>query len=157
MTDVSFRIGAGEFVAIVGGSGAGKSTLLDCINGMRPATDGKIYYDTNDYYENINSYRNVIGYVPQRDILHDDLTLEKALSYTALLRTRADLSKEELKARVAAAIADVHLQGKEHLRISSLSGGQRKRASIAMELLSDPKAIFLDEPTSGLSPTSTSR
>lgn len=152
VTDVSFRIGAGEFVAIVGGSGAGKSTLLDCINGMRPATDGKIYYDTNDYYENINSYRNVIGYVPQRDILHDDLTLEKALSYTALLRTRADLSKEELKARVAAAIADVHLQGKEHLRISSLSGGQRKRASIAMELLSDPKAIFLDEPTSGLSP-----
>lgn len=152
VTDVSFRIGAGEFVAIVGGSGAGKSTLLDCINGMRPATDGKIYYDTNDYYENINSYKGIIGYVPQRDILHDDLTLETALFYTALLRTRADLSKEEVKARVAAAIADVRLQGKEHLRISSLSGGQRKRASIAMELLSDPKAIFLDEPTSGLSP-----
>ena len=88
----------------------------------------------------------------RRDILHDDLTLETALFYTALLRTRADLSKEEVKARVAAAIADVRLQGKEHLRISSLSGGQRKRASIAMELLSDPKAIFLDEPTSGLSP-----
>ena len=152
VTDVSFRIEAGEFVAIVGGSGAGKSTLLDCINGMRPATEGKIYYDTNDYYENIGSYRGVIGYVPQKDILHDDLTVERALGYTALLRTRADLTKEETKARVAAAVADVKLQGKEHLRISALSGGQRKRVSIAMELMSDPKVIFLDEPTSGLSP-----
>lgn len=152
VTNVSLRIRAGEFVAIVGGSGAGKSTLLDCINGMRPATEGKIYYDTNDYYENINSYRGVVGYVPQRDILHDDLSVERALGYTALLRTRADLSKEEVKARVAAAIADVKLQGKEHLRISALSGGQRKRVSIAMELMSDPKVIFLDEPTSGLSP-----
>ena len=152
VTNVTFRIGAGEFVAVVGGSGAGKSTLLDCINGMRPATDGKIYYDTNDYYENMNTYKGVVGYVPQRDIMHDDLTLWDALRYTALLRTRADLSKEELAARVNAAIADVHLQGKERLRISSLSGGQKKRVSIAMELLSDPKVIFLDEPTSGLSP-----
>lgn len=152
VTNVTFRIGAGEFVAVVGGSGAGKSTLLDCINGMRPATDGKIYYDTNDYYENMNTYKGVVGYVPQRDIMHDDLTLWDALRYMALLRTRADLSKEELSARVNAAIADVHLQGKEHLRISSLSGGQKKRVSIAMELLSDPKVIFLDEPTSGLSP-----
>lgn len=152
VTNVTFRIGAGEFVAVVGGSGAGKSTLLDCINGMRPATDGKIYYDTNDYYENMNTYKGVVGYVPQRDIMHDDLTLWDALRYTALLRTRADLSKEELSARVNAAIADVHLQGKEHLRIASLSGGQKKRVSIAMELLSDPKVIFLDEPTSGLSP-----
>lgn len=152
VTEASFRIEAGEFVAVVGGSGAGKSTLLDCLNGMRPATEGKIYYDGNDYYENLNSYRSVIGYVPQKDILHEDLTLADALRYTARLRTRADLSKEELAARVAAAVADVHLQGKEHLRISSLSGGQKKRVSIAMELLSDPKVIFLDEPTSGLSP-----
>lgn len=152
VTDASFRIEAGEFVAIVGGSGAGKSTLLDCINGMRPATGGKIYYDSNDYYENINTYKAIIGYVPQRDILHDDLTLERALLYTAQLRVRADLSREELSARVKQALADVRLTGKEHLRVSSLSGGQRKRASIAMELLSDPKVIFLDEPTSGLSP-----
>ena len=152
VTDVSFRIGAGEFVAIVGGSGAGKSTLLDCLNGMRPATSGKIYYDTNDYYENMNSYRGVVGYVPQRDILHEDLKVWDSLRYTAMLRTRAGLSNEELCARVTGAIADVRLQGKEHLRISSLSGGQKKRVSIAMELLSDPKVIFLDEPTSGLSP-----
>lgn len=152
VTDVSFRIEAGEFVAVVGGSGAGKSTLLDCVNGMRPATDGKIYYDSNDYYENMNSYKGVVGYVPQRDILHDDLTVFDALRYTARLRIRARLPKEELNARVAAAIADVRLQGKEKLRISALSGGQKKRVSIAMELLSDPKVIFLDEPTSGLSP-----
>ena len=152
VTNVSFRIGAGEFVAIVGGSGAGKSTLLDCVNGLRPATDGKIYYDSNDYYENMNSYKGVIGYVPQKDILHDDLTVFDALRYTARLRIRARLPKEELNARVAAAVADVRLQGKEKLRISRLSGGQKKRVSIAMELLSDPKIIFLDEPTSGLSP-----
>ncbi len=152
VTHVSMRIGAGEFVAIVGGSGAGKSTTLDCINGMRPATSGKIYYDTNDYYENMNSYKSVIGYVPQRDIMHDDLTVEKALYYTAQLRTRADISKEEIGRRVQEALADVRLEGKEKLRISALSGGQKKRVSIAMELLSDPKVIFLDEPTSGLSP-----
>lgn len=152
VTDVSFRIGAGEFIAIVGGSGAGKSTLLDCINGMRPATDGKIYYDTNDYYENMNSYKSIIGYVPQKDIMHDDLKLKDALRYTAMLRTRADVSEKELEQRINSAIADVRLQGKEHLRISALSGGQKKRVSIAMELLSDPKVIFLDEPTSGLSP-----
>lgn len=152
VTHVSMRIAAGEFTAIVGGSGAGKSTTLDCINGMRPATGGKIYYDTNDYYENMNSYKSVIGYVPQRDIMHDDLTVEKALYYTAQLRTRADISKEEILRRVKDALADVRLEGKEKLRISALSGGQKKRVSIAMELLSDPKVIFLDEPTSGLSP-----
>ena len=152
VTHVSMRIDAGEFVAVVGGSGAGKSTLLDCINGMRPATGGKIYYDTNDYYENMNSYKGVIGYVPQKDIMHDDLTVGAALRYTAQLRTRTDISPQELKDRVQSAIADVRLQGKENLRISALSGGQKKRVSIAMELLSDPKVIFLDEPTSGLSP-----
>ncbi len=152
VTNVTFRIEAGACVAVVGGSGAGKSTLLDCINGMRPATEGKIYYDTNDYYENMNTYKGVVGYVPQRDIMHDDLTVADALRYTAMLRMRADLPAPELHERVQAAIADVHLQGKEGLRISALSGGQKKRVSIAMELLSDPKVIFLDEPTSGLSP-----
>lgn len=152
VTDASFRVEAGEFVAIVGGSGAGKSTLLDCINGMRPATEGKIYYDGNDYYENMNTYKGVLGYVPQRDIMHDDLTLGDALRYTAQLRIRTRLPKDELRSRVKEAIADVRLEGKEKQRISSLSGGQKKRVSIAMELLSDPKVIFLDEPTSGLSP-----
>ena len=149
---VSFRIEPGAFVAVVGGSGTGKSTLLDCLNGLRPATDGGIYFDTNNYYDNIKSYKNVIGYVPQRDIMHDDLTVEDGLFYTAMLRMRSMASKEEIRAHVREAIADVRLTGREKLKISSLSGGQRKRVSIAMELLSDPKVIFLDEPTSGLSP-----
>lgn len=149
---VSFRIEPGAFVAIVGGSGTGKSTLLDCLNGLRPATDGGIYYDTNAYYDNIRSYKNVIGYVPQKDIMHDDLTVETALRYTAMLRMRSKMPGEEIRARVKEAIADVKLSGRENLKISALSGGQRKRVSIAMELLSDPKVIFLDEPTSGLSP-----
>lgn len=152
VNDVSFRIEAGSFVAIVGGSGAGKSTVLDCINGIRPATGGKIYYDTNDYYENINSYKGVIGCVPQRDVMHDDLTVEDALYFTALLRMRSSMKKNEVMEWVYKAIEDVKLQGRETLKISSLSGGQKKRVSIAMELLSDPKVIFLDEPTSGLSP-----
>ena len=152
MNDVSFRIEAGSFVAIVGGSGAGKSTVLDCINGIRPATGGKIYYDTNDYYENINSYKGVIGCVPQRDVMHDDLTVEDALYFTALLRMRSSMKKNEVMEWVYKAIEDVKLEGRETLKISSLSGGQKKRVSIAMELLSDPKVIFLDEPTSGLSP-----
>ena len=149
---VSFRVEPGEFVAVVGGSGTGKSTLLDCLNGLRPATGGSIYYDTNNYYDNIKSYKSIMGYVPQRDIMHDDLTVEDGLTYTALLRMRSAMTREETRERVREAIADVKLTGKENLRISSLSGGQRKRVSIAMELLSDPKIIFLDEPTSGLSP-----
>lgn len=149
---VSFTVAAGEFVAIVGGSGAGKSTLMDCLTGVRPASAGKILYDGNDYYENINSYRGVVGVVPQRDVLHDDLTVEKGLYYTARMRVRAAIGKEELLKKVAEAIADVKLTGKEKLKINKLSGGQKKRVSIAMELLADPKVIFLDEPTSGLSP-----
>lgn len=152
VSNVSFRIKAGDFVAIVGGSGTGKSTMLDCINGIRPATAGAIYYDTNNYYENIKAYKEIIGYVPQKDIMHDDLTVEEGLFYTAMLRMRSSMFKDEVKARVRQAIEDVSLTGREKVKISSLSGGQRKRVSIAMELLSEPKVIFLDEPTSGLSP-----
>lgn len=150
--DVSMRIEMGSFVGIVGGSGAGKSTLLDCINGRRPGTGGYVYYDTNDFYQNINCYQYVVGYVPQKDILHENLSVFNSLCYTATMRIRNDITRGEIEDIVKKVISEVKLEGKEHLKISSLSGGQKKRVSIAMELLSNPKIIFLDEPTSGLSP-----
>ena len=119
-----------------------------------PEISARVYgnRETNDYYDNIKTYKSVMGYVPQKDIMHDDLTVAEGLFYTAMLRMRTNMSKAEVRERVKEAIADVRLTGRENLKISSLSGGQRKRVSIAMELLSDPKVIFLDEPTSGLSP-----
>ena len=150
--NVSMRIEPATFVGVVGGSGAGKSTLVDCINGRRPGTGGKIYYDTNDFYQNMYCYQSVIGYVPQRDILHENLPLFDSLRYTASMRIKNGITKKEIDALVKKVIQEVKLEGKEHLKISMLSGGQKKRVSIAMELLSNPKIIFLDEPTSGLSP-----
>lgn len=150
--NVSMRIESGAFVAIVGGSGAGKSTLLDCINGRRPGTGGSIYYDTNDFYQNKYCYQPIIGYVPQKDILHDNLSLMSSLRFTASMRIRNSITKKEIDDIVQTVIKEVKLDGKEKLKISSLSGGQKKRVSIAMELLSNPKIIYLDEPTSGLSP-----
>lgn len=150
--NVSFRIDKSSFVGIVGGSGAGKSTLLDCINGRRPCTGGAIYYDTNDFYQNMNCYQPIIGYVPQKDILHENLPLFDSLCYTATMRIRNDITRDEIEDIVKRVIKEVKLDGKENLKISLLSGGQKKRVSIAMELLSNPKIIYLDEPTSGLSP-----
>ena len=150
--NVSFRIEKSSFVGIVGGSGAGKSTLLDCINGRRPGTGGTVYYDTNDFYQNMNCYQPIIGYVPQKDILHENLPLFDSLCYTASMRIRNDITRSEIEDIVKRVIKEVKLEGKEHLKISFLSGGQKKRVSIAMELLSNPKIIYLDEPTSGLSP-----
>lgn len=152
LSDISMAIRAGEFVAVVGGSGAGKSTFLDAVNGRRPATTGKVFYDLNDYYENMLSYQSIVGYVPQKDIMHDKLTVRKTLTYYAAIRMRSRLAPSEIDALVNKAMKDVSLSEKAEVKISALSGGQRKRVSIAMELLADPKIIFLDEPTSGLSP-----
>ena len=96
--------------------------------------------------------RQVLGYVPQKDIMHDNLTVEQSLTFTAKLRIAHDASKAEIAAAVAHAIDAVNLNGREKTLISQLSGGQKKRVSIAMELLASPRLLILDEPTSGLSP-----
>ena len=157
VTNVTFRIGAGEFVAVVGGSGAGKSTLLDCINGMRPATDGKIYYDTNDYYENMNTYKGVVGYVPQRDIMHDDLTLWDALRYTALLRTRADLSKEELSARVNAASRTCACRGRSTCASPPFRAGRKSAFPSRWSCSPTRRSSFWTSRRAGFPPTWTWR
>lgn len=141
-----------ELVSIVGGSGAGKTTFLNCISGYLPPTQGKVYIDKQDLYKNYNSVKSIIGYVPQQDIVYDNLTLQDMLLYAAQLRMQEDITKEEREAQVREAIQMVELEGRETTLIKKLSGGQKKRASIAVELLSNPKLFFLDEPSSGLDP-----
>lgn len=152
LNNVSFNVESGSFVALVGGSGAGKSTLMDCLNGFRPATSGRVIVNGEDFYANYDSYKSIIGYVPQQDVVYKNLTVYQMLKYSAELRMPADTTPEERKQRITQVIKDVSLEGKENLRISKLSGGQKKRVSIAVELLADPKLLYLDEPTSGLDP-----
>lgn len=141
-----------EFVAIVGGSGAGKSTLMTALCGFTRATSGKITINGDDLYAGYDAYRSVIGYVPQDDILHATLTVERALHHAARLRLPADTSDGEIEVRIATVLDQVDMTAHASKRIDQLSGGQRKRVSIACELLADPVLLFLDEPTSGLDP-----
>ncbi|WP_220193519.1 FHA domain-containing protein [Ktedonospora formicarum] len=152
LNDISLAVPPRKFVALVGGSGAGKSTLMDALNGLRPATKGSVLYNGQDYYHNLAAFSTQLGYVPQDDIIHRDLTVEHALYYAAKLRLPDDVTKEQIQQRINEVLADVDLTPRRHLLISKLSGGQRKRVSIALELLGNPSAFFLDEPTSGLDP-----
>jgi ABC-type multidrug transport system ATPase subunit len=141
-----------EFVAIVGGSGAGKSTLMTALCGFARATAGRVTINGDDLYAGYDAYRSVIGYVPQDDILHATLTVERALHHAARLRLPSDTSPGEIDVRIATVLDQVDMTAHAHKRIDQLSGGQRKRVSIACELLADPVLLFLDEPTSGLDP-----
>ena len=149
---VSLSISAGELVAIVGPSGAGKTTLLDAIAGVAPASSGSVRFDGVDLHANLASFRGVLGYVPQDDIVHADLPLRSMLGYAARLRLPSSTTAAEVDDAVRDAIVAVGLTGYDDVLVRSLSGGQRKRASIAVELLTDPRVFFLDEPTSGLDP-----
>ena len=150
--DISITIPPRKFVAIVGGSGAGKSTLMDALNGLRPAQQGVVLYNGQDYYKNLAAFSTQLGYVPQDDIIHRDLTVERALYYAAKLRLPDDFTEEQIKQRIEEVLDDVEIKGRRNLLVSKLSGGQRKRVSIALELLANPSVFFLDEPTSGLDP-----
>jgi ABC-type multidrug transport system ATPase subunit len=152
LRDVSMSIAPREFVALVGGSGAGKSTLMKALAGYTIASHGQVLVNGEDFYEHLDSYRALLGYVPQEDPLHRDLRVGSALRYIARLRLPADTTGAELDARVQRVLEEVDMQGHRDARIDELSGGQRKRVSIAAELLADPSLFFLDEPTSGLDP-----
>lgn len=150
--DVSLSIEPGELVAIIGGSGAGKTTLMNAICGYNRPTSGHVLINGEELYDTYDALKNIIGYVPQQDIVYDNLTLFSMLDYAAKLRLPDDVSREERQRRVQQVIEIVELKGKEETMIRRLSGGQKKRASIAVELLSDPTLFFLDEPASGLDP-----
>lgn len=157
---VSLVIQPGEMVAIMGPSGAGKSTLLSVLNGQVAPAAGRIVIGGLDLHDHFDLFRGRIGYVPQDDILHADLTVWQALWYAARLRLPRDMADEEIAGRIRQVLAQLGLEGTEQTRVGDqrkrgISGGQRKRVNLAMELLTDPPILVLDEPTSGLSSTDT--
>ena len=153
---VSLVVQPGEMVAIMGPSGAGKSTLLSVLNGQTVPAAGRLVVGGLDLHDHYDLFRGRIGYVPQDDILHADLTVWQALWYAARLRLPRDTTNTEIETRIHAVIHQLGLDGTEQTRVGDqrkrgVSGGQRKRVNLAMELLTDPPILVLDEPTSGLS------
>jgi ABC-type multidrug transport system ATPase subunit len=152
LNEMSLTVLPGELVAIVGGSGAGKSTLLNALSGVNPATGGRLLYNGRDYYANLPLFRTALGYVPQDDIIHTELPLRRTLRHAARLRLPVDTTRAEVATAVDDAIQQLSLAAQSDLPVHRMSGGQRKRCSIGVELLTQPRIFFLDEPTSGLDP-----
>lgn len=146
---------SGQLIGIVGGSGSGKSTFLNVLNGNLTAKTGKICINGYDIHKDKNELEGIIGYVPQEDLLLEELTVYQNLYYNAKL-CFSDYSEEQIDVIVTQTIADFDLKEATDLKVGDpinkiLSGGQRKRLNIALELMREPALLFADEPTSGLS------
>jgi ABC-type multidrug transport system ATPase subunit/pSer/pThr/pTyr-binding forkhead associated (FHA) protein len=152
LDDVNVSVYPREFISLVGTSGAGKSTLMMALNGFARAQEGQVLVNGDNLYQHFDLYRTMVGYVPQDDIIHRNLTVANALRYAARLRLPPDTSSQEIEQRIDRVLKEVEMIGQKEQVVSSLSGGQRKRVSIAAELLAEPNLFFLDEPTSGLDP-----
>lgn len=153
LQDVSLVIEPHEMVVMVGQSGSGKTTLMNAFSGFHPASEGEVVVNGVNIYRNFDEIRQHIGFVPQQDIIHKELTIWEALNYAARLRMPPDMSKAERHARIEETLDDLDLLHRKDVPIAQLSGGQQKRASIGVELLTQPGLFFLDEPTSGLDPS----
>jgi len=162
LDNISLTILPSEFVGLMGPAGAGKTTLMLAMNGYLPPTSGASVINGKSLYGNYDAFRGNIGYVPQDDIIHPELTVYEALYYTARLRLPSDTTKEEIDTLIVKNMTELGLIDKSrnldirNVIIGSpdnkgISGGQRKRVNLAMELLTAPNILFLDEPTSGLS------
>ena len=152
LQELSLSIEPGELVAIAGGSGAGKTTLLEILAGLQPPSAGEVSH--NGVVRGARtSADSRIGYVPQDDIIHLEMPLRRTLRYAARLRLPAGTSAAEADRVVEETMRDLDLADRAEVPVRALSGGQRKRASIAVELLTRPRLFFLDEPTSGLDPS----
>lgn len=152
LTDISFTARPGSLTAVIGPSGAGKSTLIKLLGGQSNPTEGVVVFDGHDLHADYASLRSRIGLVPQDDVVHRSLTVSQALRYAAELRLPPDTSRADRHALVDRVLAELELTEHRNKRVDTLSGGQRKRASVAMELLTGPSLLILDEPTSGLDP-----
>ena len=159
MHDLSFTLRNGELLAIMGGSGTGKTTLLSLLNGSIKPQEGSITINGHDISE--PAAKDLIGFVPQDDLLIEELTVYQNLWFTARLCFEG-MAKEDLDRRVMKTLKDLGLDAIKHLKVGSainkyISGGQRKRLNIALELIREPSVLFLDEPTSGLSSADTEK
>jgi ABC-type multidrug transport system ATPase subunit/predicted component of type VI protein secretion system len=152
LNDISLVARPGTLTAIIGGSGAGKTTLARLIAGYIRPSSGSVTFEGHDIHAEYASLRSRIGMVPQDDVVHHQLTVRKALGYAAELRLPPDTSKADRARRVAQVLEELGLTKHADTRVDKLSGGQRKRASVALELLTGPSLLILDEPTSGLDP-----
>jgi ABC-type multidrug transport system ATPase subunit len=153
----SFFGESGQLIGIMGGSGTGKSTLLKVLNGSLLPDDGSIFINGHDLHKNIEGMEGVIGYIPQDDLLIEDLTVFSNLYYNAKL-CLDNLEEAEIRQKVNDLLTDLDLYEVKNLKVGSplnkfISGGQRKRLNIALELIREPYILFVDEPTSGLSST----
>jgi ABC transport system ATP-binding/permease protein len=149
---ISLTARPGTLTAIIGGSGAGKTTLSRLIAGYTRPSAGNVTFEGHDIHAEYATMRSRIGMVPQDDVVHRQLTVNQALGYAAELRLPPDTSKEERAQVVAQVLEELDLTKHADTRVDKLSGGQRKRASVALELLTQPSLLLLDEPTSGLDP-----
>ena len=152
LSQVTLRLAPASMTAVAGPSGAGKTTLMRLLAGQLPPSVGTVAYNSVDLRECRGAYASLMGFVPQDDIVHADLTVGEALSYQARLRLGEDTSPEQREAGVARALTFVGLDSQRNQLVRTLSGGQRKRVSVATEILNEPHLLFLDEPTSGLDP-----
>lgn len=152
LDNVSFELKPSSVTAVIGPSGAGKSTVLNALTGKLPLSKGHVLFGSKDLIRDYDQLKSKIGFVPQSDLIHSNLTTQQALNYGAALRFPKDTTTEEQHARVEQVLVELGLEHRKDLRIEKLSGGQRKRASVALELLTEPVLLFLDEPTSGLDP-----
>jgi ABC-type multidrug transport system ATPase subunit/pSer/pThr/pTyr-binding forkhead associated (FHA) protein len=152
LDEISFNLERCSLLAILGPTGAGKSTIMRVLTGTQPPAGGTVFYNGRNLYQAYDELRYRIGYVPQDDILHSQLPVRRALSYAAQLRFPPDVSAADRNQRVDEVMAELGLTARANLAVSKLSGGQRKRTSVALELLTRPSLLSLDEPTSGLDP-----
>ena len=152
LDNISLTARPGTLTAIIGGSGAGKTTLSRLIAGYTRPSGGTVTFEGHDIHAEYATMRSRIGMVPQDDVVHRQLTVNQALGYAAELRLPPDTSKEERAQVVAQVLEELDLTKHADTRVDKLSGGQRKRASVALELLTQPSLLLLDEPTSGLDP-----
>jgi ABC-type multidrug transport system ATPase subunit len=148
LRDVSFDVGPGRLTVIAGSSGAGKTILLQTLAGLRAPAEGEVLHDGVQPGPPGPEF----GFVPQEDIIHRELPLRRTLVYAAGLRMPPGTAAETVAARVDRVLEILGLSRRAGTPVRGLSGGERKRASVAVELLTRPRVLFLDEPTSGLDP-----